>query len=58
MLNRHPEHRQLVQLPLHCEAHGNHGGQFVYVRVHLVPPPFLDLAVILPKWENTFFNEQ
>lgn len=48
VLHGHPEHRQLVQLPGHGVTHGYHAGQFRDVRVHLVPTPFLDLAVVVP----------
>lgn len=58
VLDSHPEHGQLVEFAGHGVAHGNHCGKLGYVRVHFVPPPFLDLAVILSGKNNegeTFF---
>lgn len=48
VLDGHPEHGQLVEFAGHGVAHGHHCRKLGYVRVHFVPPPFLDLAVILP----------
>lgn len=58
VLDSHPEHGQLVEFAGHGVAHGNHCGKLGYVRVHFVPPLFLDLAVILSGKNNegeTFF---
>lgn len=47
VLDSHPEHGQLVEFAGHGVAHGHHCRKLGYVRVHFVPSPFLDLAVIL-----------
>lgn len=49
MLHRHTQHGQLVKLPRHRVAHRHHRRQLGDVRVHFVPPAFLDLAVILSE---------
>lgn len=47
VLDSHPEHRQLVQLPRIGMTHGDHRRQFCDVRVHLVSTSLFDFAVIL-----------
>ena len=49
VLHGQPEHRQLVHLPRHRLAGGDHRAQLADVGVHLVPPPLLDLAVVLSQ---------
>ena len=44
----HPEYRQFVRLPRESAAGGHHVRQLRDVGRHLVPPPTLNFAVILP----------
>lgn len=51
--DRHSQDGQLVWFPCQRAARGNHVRQFSDVSRHLVPPPPLNLTVILPgarKW--------
>ena len=52
VLNGHPQNGQFVQFVGHGDAHGHDAGQFRDVRVHLVPAPLLDLAVVLPNEQD------
>lgn len=48
MLHSHTQHSEFVELAGHRVTCGNHGRQLVDQVIHLVPPPFLDLAVRFP----------
>lgn len=47
MLHGHSQYGELVTFAVHSAAHRQHRGELHDIRVHLVPPSLLDLAVIL-----------
>lgn len=61
VLHGHAQHSEFVELAGHGVTRGNHGRQLVDQVVHLVPPPFLNLAVWFPKerqlvyYQNEFY---
>lgn len=48
MLHSHAKHSEFVELAGHGVTRGNHGRQLVDQVIHLVPPPFFNLAVRFP----------
>lgn len=52
MLDGHAEDGEFVKFSVHSRAHGDQGGQFRNVRVHLITSTLLNLAVVLPAKQN------